>query len=311
MSLHNRIDDRRAWTAATIDTSDRWTTTLSESALSELESVAGDTALHDATSLRITATDLPHCAEQLADVGDELETGRGFVLLERLDEDRFGRAGATTAYWALGQLLGTPCTQNVEGDLLYDVRDSGRSVEGGARFSVTNAESTFHTDNAFNDDLPDLVGLLCLRTATQGGRSQLVSACALYNELLDAGLTTDDLHKSYWFDRRRQEGPGERPIAARQLFVRNETELVMRYMAYYIEVGQQRAEEALSPSQQSVLDTIESILSRPDMRIEFDLHRGQMMFTNNRWILHNRTAFTDRPDPDDRRHYVRLWLNRA
>lgn len=47
------------------------------------------------------------------------------------------------------------------------------------------------------------------------------------------------------------------------------------------------------------------------MRIEFDLHRGQMMFTNNRWILHNRTAFTDRPDPDDRRHYVRLWLNRA
>ena len=35
---------------------------------------------------------------------------------------------------------------------------------------------------------------------------------------------------------------------------------------------------------------------------------GQMLFTNNRWILHNRTAFVDWPEPGRRRHYVRLWL---
>ena len=37
---------------------------------------------------------------------------------------------------------------------------------------------------------------------------------------------------------------------------------------------------------------------------------GQMLFTNNHWILHNRTAFEDYPEPERRRHYVRLWLNR-
>jgi hypothetical protein len=33
-----------------------------------------------------------------------------------------------------------------------------------------------------------------------------------------------------------------------------------------------------------------------------------MLFVNNRWILHNRTAFEDHPEPERRRHYVRLWL---
>jgi hypothetical protein len=36
-----------------------------------------------------------------------------------------------------------------------------------------------------------------------------------------------------------------------------------------------------------------------------------MMFTNNHWILHNRTAFTDHAEADGKRHYVRLWLSRG
>ena len=41
---------------------------------------------------------------------------------------------------------------------------------------------------------------------------------------------------------------------------------------------------------------------------EFALRPGDMFFVNNRWILHNRTAFEDHPDPDRRRHLLRLWL---
>ena len=38
------------------------------------------------------------------------------------------------------------------------------------------------------------------------------------------------------------------------------------------------------------------------------LRPGDMFFSNNRWILHNRTAFEDHLEPERRRHYVRLWL---
>ncbi|UCH25841.1 MAG: TauD/TfdA family dioxygenase [Trueperaceae bacterium] len=44
--------------------------------------------------------------------------------------------------------------------------------------------------------------------------------------------------------------------------------------------------------------------------MSFKLEPGQMMFVNNRWILHNRTAFEDFAEPERRRHYVRLWLSR-
>ena len=35
-----------------------------------------------------------------------------------------------------------------------------------------------------------------------------------------------------------------------------------------------------------------------------------MLWVNNRWILHNRTAFEDHAELARRRHYVRLWLRR-
>ena len=296
---------RRVWTAATADDASIWTTALGGESLRELEALAG---LEDMDSPSLDRPRLPSCARQLAPVREELDRGRGFAILEPLDESRFG-GGAVAAYWGLGRLLGRPFAQDVAGTLLYDVRDTGRSVADGARFSVTRAESTFHTDNAFNDELPDFVGLLCRRAALEGGRSQLINALALYNELL-ATVDPETLHGDFWFDRRGQEGPGEPPIARRRLFTRDGAELSMRYMAYYIEVGQQRAGESLSPAQDRLLEAVEEVLARPGMRVEFDLRPGQMLFTNNHWILHNRTAFTDHQKAADRRHYVRLWLRR-
>ena len=296
----------RVWTAANIDDAPAWTTALSGESIRELEGLA---AGEDMDSPSLSRPHLPRCAEELAPVREELARGRGFAIVEGLDESRFGGAGSVAAYWALGRLLGRPFAQDVAGTLLYDVRDTGRSVTDGARFSVTRAESTFHTDNAFNDELPDLVGLLCRRAALEGGRSQLVNALALYNELLPS-VDPETLHGAFWFDRRGQEGTGERPIARRRLFTRYGGDLSMRYMAYYIEVGQERAGEDLTPAQGRLLEAVEEVLARPGMRVEFDLRPGQMLFTNNHWILHNRTAFTDHPEAAERRHYVRLWLRR-
>jgi alpha-ketoglutarate-dependent taurine dioxygenase len=49
----------------------------------------------------------------------------------------------------------------------------------------------------------------------------------------------------------------------------------------------------------------------PELRVEFLLGPGQMLFANNRWTLHNRTAFEDYPEPERRRHLVRLWLRQG
>src|SRR5438876_11448924 len=96
--------------------------------------------------------------------------------------------------------------------MLYDVRDTGQDVAQGARFSVTNYESSFHTDNSFGTDILDYVGLLCLQTAKAGGRSQVLSGFALYNELL--ARYRDDLailSQPFHIDRRGGIRAGESP----------------------------------------------------------------------------------------------------
>jgi hypothetical protein len=98
-----------------------------------------------------------------------------------------------------------------------------------------------------------------------------------------------------------------RPPSAR-IGWRTRRELLFRYLRYWIEAGHEKAGEPLSAEQVHALDALDRVLGRPDLRVEFALQPGQMFFINNRWILHNRTAFEDHAEPDRRRHYVRLWL---
>ena len=44
------------------------------------------------------------------------------------------------------------------------------------------------------------------------------------------------------------------------------------------------------------------------LQADFDLEPGQLQFVDNRVLGHARTEFTDFPEPERRRHLVRLWL---
>ena len=306
--LNKILTDERSWTAETIDASSKWYYPLSESCLSALDrgvrAHSGEIA-----DLRVSNAIRSACAPCLTPVWEALHTGRGFAIVARLPLEDYTLEEARGLYWLIGQCLGVPFEQNIEGTLLYDVRDTGRDVKTGARFSVTNAESSFHTDGAFGAQVPELVGLLCVKTARSGGRSQLISACALHNRLLakmpDA---LNALYAPFCFDRRGQFRPGEASVKRAPIFVWDGQTLTTRYLHYYIRVGHREAGVPLTHEQTRALQTVEATLKQPEMCIEFDLAPGQMLFTNNRWILHNRTAFEDHPQAEQRRHYMRLWL---
>ena len=61
-----------------------------------------------------------------------LESGRGFAIIQGPSRGRYSPAEMQVGYWLLGQLLGSPVEQNVQGVLLYDVRDTGQDVRYGA-----------------------------------------------------------------------------------------------------------------------------------------------------------------------------------
>ena len=309
--LTDKVSDDRTWQASTVDDTAAWYYPLSEDCLSSFETIICD-ARH--RSGPITATSRPAassngCGECLQPVLDALNSGRGFAIIERVPIEQSEVEEVLSMYWLIGQFLGKPMEQNIQGTLLYDVRDTGQNVAQGARFSVTNAESSFHNDNSFGDMLPDLVGLLCLHTAKSGGQSQLVSGYALHNELLENHPNVlETLYQLFCFDRRGQFKAGESSTSQFPIFQWSGDELTLRYLHYYIQVGHERAGKKLTTDQRKALEVVEELLSRADFRVEFSLQPGQMLFTNNHWILHNRTAFEDYTDPERRRHYVRLWL---
>jgi alpha-ketoglutarate-dependent taurine dioxygenase len=310
--LARQVDGRGAWRRDTVDSQRNWYVPLPPRCRAALEKQVALWRQRPGPITELHPDDtLAACAGEFQSVRDELESGRGFVVLQGLAPPQFSHEDLQAAYWLVGHLLGRPFVQNVQGTLLYDVKDTGQDVRYGARFSVTNAESTFHTDNSFGDSVLDYVGLLCLNTAKAGGLSQVISAYALHNCLLaEHHEALEILYQPFHIDRRGGVRPGETPTVQFPIFSWNGRELICRYLRYWIEVGQDKAGLPLTEGQKHVFDILDQVAADPALRAEFALAPGDMYFINNRWILHNRTAFDDHTEPERQRHLVRLWLQR-
>jgi hypothetical protein len=304
--------DPRAWRADSVDAPESWYYPLSDRGLAALDRVLHDPQNGDkpVADLKPTAELRSACADEIGRVKSALEEGRGFAVIS-VPPDRYLAKEQSASYWLVGQMLGTPFEQNVQGTVLYDVRDTGQTVQYGARFSVTNAESTFHTDNSFGDTVLDYVGLLCLNPARSGGESQIVSGFAVRDELkAKQPAAVDMLRRPFHVDRRGGLRPGDEPTARFPIFGGDDRDLLIRYLRYWIEVGHEKAGQPLTAEQVSAMDALDRMAAERPLRVQFMMKPGEMLFVNNRWILHNRTGFEDFTEPDKKRHYVRLWLRR-
>jgi Taurine catabolism dioxygenase TauD, TfdA family len=312
--LTHAITDARAWRADIIDVRSAWYHPLPAHCLAALEATIEQLrrAPRPTTELRLADTPCADGATDLRPALDALEAGRGFCIIEGLPCERYSAAELQVIYWLVGQLLGRPAAQNVQGTLLYDVRDTGQDVRYGARFSVTNAETGFHTDNSFGEDVIDYVGLLCINTSKVGGLNQVVSVYSLHNELLAKHPDVlAILYEPFHVDRRGGLRPGDAPTIRFPITAWDGQGLTCRYLRYWIEAGHDKAGQPLTAQQKLALDVLDTVARLPDLQVEFGLKPGDMFFINNRWILHNRSAFEDHPEPQRRRHYVRLWLQNA
>ena len=122
-----------------------------------------------------------------------------------------GRAsGARAVWWLLASLVARPVAQKWDGTSIYDVTDLGRPPGNGVRPDVTNAEQNFHTDNSYNLVPPHYVGLLCLRTAMEGGVSGIVSFATAHEEMRQRHPDLlPRLYQPFYFDRQREHAPDD------------------------------------------------------------------------------------------------------
>src|SRR4051812_48248414 len=107
-----------------------------------------------------------------------LTSGHGLILVRGVPVHGQSKDTLGKLYEMWGRALGTPQPQNLEGELLTDVRDTGADPnDPDIRLYKTRAEQDFHTDGA------DVIGLLCLNGARSGGESRIVSSVRVYRTL--------------------------------------------------------------------------------------------------------------------------------
>lgn len=282
-----------------------WLIELSPAQIREVRSAAqavlrSGKALSDATR-----ADAPLC-EQMDDVRARLQKGIGVVLLRGLPARDMCKAEASAAYWLLGLQLGDAVSQNVAGETIVDIRDTGASaVDHNTRLYKTRAELTFHTDGA------DVIGLMCLRGAKSGGLSRICSSVYVYNEVVrrrpDLAALMEQPFHHHAHGQFGANGPKtfQYPIVSRDRGV-----FRMFLLLWYIRNAAADFPDiaTLTPSHHALLDLLETIPIEPGVALDMQFQEGDIQFLKNSIILHARTEYEDFEDTDEKRHLLRLWL---
>lgn len=306
-TLPPEIHDASAWYGANLALSTDWVTHLGEVEIAELESAVHELEESQVELASITANDvqLLTLAPRLQGFLEEVINGRGFILIKGLPMERWTKRQAAMSFLIVGVHLGQLRVQNAEGHLVGHVRDMGRSSrDPNIRIYQTNERQTHHTDSC------DVVGLLCLRAAKSGGLSNLVSSTTIFNEMRRRRpdllrVLLDPIET----DRRGEVPEGGKPYFTIPVFNWYEGLVSAIYQRQYIESARRFPGVApLTPQQIEALDLLDHLANDPKLNLMMELEPGDIQLVHNHTILHDRTAFEDFPEPERKRHLLRLWL---
>jgi alpha-ketoglutarate-dependent taurine dioxygenase len=237
-----------------------------------------------------------------------LDDGVGFAVLDRLPVEEFPIDVMVEVFWVLGQMIGRPVAQKWNGQMIYDVRDTGQKYRYGVRGSHTRVELVFHTDNAFALRVPDYVGLFCRNPAASGGLSRFCSLYTVHQRLMDCDRASlERLYRPMYFDRQKEHAEGAPRVCWAPFFSWRGDRMHARANTSLVRKGYQVAGEEMDDELWAALARIDAVCADDTLWFEAPLERGQIQYLNNHEVGHYRSAFTDHQDPGKRRHLYRLW----
>ncbi len=303
----------QAWTRDTI-AADSWIVPLTAAALAELRAVRNEIRRAPVPTFLLDPKDfaLDACRGVMNEVRRVTQDGPMFAVLDRLPLDEMDRDEAIGIYWLLSSLLARPVAQKLNGQMFYDVMDTGAKLKPGSgiRPTVTNVDLRFHNDNSYNETPPEYVCLFCLHPARAGGVSQVMSVATVHDALEKRyPELMPRLYKPFWYDRHAEHLPDEPTTYAAPMFERGAKDGVKARLALSeIHAGYALRGERQDNETAAALAAVQSVFDLPELHVELTFERGQIQYVNNRATGHARTEFVDFPEPERKRHLVRLWL---
>jgi hypothetical protein len=300
------VIDPAHWTGEDLQRNDDWCFPLTASEIAELDAAVAGVKERGLDIKDITQADfpLPTLAPKLAALKESLMEGRGIGVVRGVPVERYDVAESAAAFWGLGLHVGLPVSQNHNGHLLghvYDLVGPNRDNPSHRAYH-TSAELGYHSDSC------DVVVLLCLNKAKKGGLSSIASSVAIYNTMLERRPDlVAELVKPWYRDRRNEIPPGKDPWFELPIFCFEQGYFSCSWHNFYTRSAQ-RFEELprFTDAQIEALDMIDILAD--ELKYNMDFQPGDIQFLHNHVVVHGRTVYEDWPEPERKRHLLRLWL---
>ena len=258
-----------AWTKAQIETDSRWRVRLDQQEAAALRSlVSGDAVNLEATTIRI----------------DHALGACGVALVSGLDVSGLSSDDCAVVLSRLGGRFGILLPQDAEGARVTHRRETGHCP--------------MHTDGG------DVAALLCVEAAEDGGATRLVNSRAIFEYVLgrDSDLTSL-LFRPWHFDRRDRLGSA--PTFQRPIFSRTESGVECFWLPNSLREAARHGIE-LSERESAALALMDEGTYAPHLMFSLVLRPGEILFFNNRVVIHGREDFEN--TGSEVRELVRVWI---
>ena len=224
---------------------------------------------------------------------------RGFPITERSVDDLALMCYGLCTQW------GTPVSQSVMGDRIGHVIEVDKLLHGERRRSYKSAH-----EMRLHSDFCDVLAMLCLRSARQGGACRYASGVTIHNEILaNRPELLAPLYRGFHFWR-LGEWPDE-PVTPHRVpvFSSHANKLSVHYAGDWNFIKPENTGVALTDLERDAVDYFVEVAEREDIRYDFYLEPGECLFSNNLLHLHAREEIKNDYDPRYRRHMLRVWVD--
>jgi hypothetical protein len=300
------VEHPSAWRGPEIGGKDGITHRLTDRQLAAIDALLERTKALAPQDVTRRDFDHPDLSPLLQDLYEVIQHGRGCVIVAGITKAKYSEEQFERIYWGFGTHWGTAGVQSGKNDRLGHVRFVPIGPDNPtARGYRGNQELTPHTDNY------EIVGLMSVEKSVTGGHSQLVSAVTIHNEIVkNRPELLEPLYRGYPYATRESRFSAS-PITSYNVpvFCYVDGQVSVRYTDTFIKEAAEHQGVALPADLAEGMRYLHEVATRDDIRLNFMLEPGEMMFLNNFVTLHAREPLQD--SVTQKRHLLRLWLDVA
>lgn len=239
----------------------------------------------------------------------EALANKGFFIIKNFHNERSDIEGSKRIFLAISEKIGQAISHDGQNSIIWDIKNNPKSDSLIKTYSEHNHEAQLHTDSQYSAYPEDFFGLLTLKKAQcGGGRSLLLSLMDILSELrkLPDSLKIEKILRE-----------SDYPFIVPNVFKKNYSKNLefnfgpilrsneIRFRVDTIEKAIANRPDLCTKQQIEAYQALKGVILKSKNTKYFYLEDRDLIFINNKTMLHGRESFTD-----SQRHLLRIRMNK-